>query len=273
VTKLTDETLMAYADGQLDPSDRARVEMALAGDPESRARLEIFATTGKALAPLFQKPMLEPAPFKLVEFVLTHDAGANDAHNPPSRRKFLGSWGRFQKPPMPNVSNLRLAFALGATLIAGAGLGWHLHGHVYVDTEPMRALVQFANKNPTAQMPLQRVLETLPSGSETRIVAAWGEELKLKINLSYKNQDGDYCREYDVVTARGEAYVGAACRSGGTWMVKMYVRAAASRQTRGKMTPAGSRNLAIEAATGSMIEGDAFGRDEELALIRKGWQK
>jgi hypothetical protein len=56
-------------------------------------------------------------------------------------------------------------------------------------------------------------------------------------------------------------------------MVKMYVRAAASRQTRGKMTPAGSRNLAIEAATGSMIERDAFGRDEELALIRKGWQK
>src|SRR3974390_1847819 len=53
VTHLSDETLMAYADGQLAPDEMIRIEQLLASDPKLLARFEVFRTTGHDLAALF----------------------------------------------------------------------------------------------------------------------------------------------------------------------------------------------------------------------------
>ncbi len=42
---IDDETLMAYADSELDEEERKKVELALEGDADARARLEDFIVT------------------------------------------------------------------------------------------------------------------------------------------------------------------------------------------------------------------------------------
>ena len=44
---LTDETLMAFADGELQGDERQRVEEALEQDASLRARLQVFERTGR----------------------------------------------------------------------------------------------------------------------------------------------------------------------------------------------------------------------------------
>jgi anti-sigma factor RsiW len=48
--KIDDETLMAYADSELDEGEKKEVELALVGDAEGRARLRDFKVTGAAIS-------------------------------------------------------------------------------------------------------------------------------------------------------------------------------------------------------------------------------
>ena len=79
MANLSDETLMAFADGELAPGERARVEAALVADATGRARLEIFIVTGRSLADQFRKPLIEPVPRRLVDLVL--DRSVETAHS------------------------------------------------------------------------------------------------------------------------------------------------------------------------------------------------
>ena len=67
---LPDEKLMAYADGALEPAERARIGATLAQSAELRGRLAAFEATGTVLGALFEKPMHEPVPRHLVDLVL-----------------------------------------------------------------------------------------------------------------------------------------------------------------------------------------------------------
>ena len=67
---LSDEVLMAYADGQLDASERARLKELIAQDPEASARLEVFQATGQGLASMFDEHMNSPLPEKLRRLAL-----------------------------------------------------------------------------------------------------------------------------------------------------------------------------------------------------------
>ena len=67
---LSDEVLMAYADGQLDASERARLKKLIAQDPEANARLEVFQATGQDLASVFDEHMNSPLPEKLSRLAL-----------------------------------------------------------------------------------------------------------------------------------------------------------------------------------------------------------
>lgn len=55
MTKLTDETLIFYVDGALDPAERTRVETLLASDTEACARVHILRTVGRELAELMRR--------------------------------------------------------------------------------------------------------------------------------------------------------------------------------------------------------------------------
>ena len=63
---IPDETLMAYADGELEPAQRAEVEAALAADPKLAARVEAHRALRRKLNTTFDPILMETVPDALV---------------------------------------------------------------------------------------------------------------------------------------------------------------------------------------------------------------
>ena len=116
MTHLSDETLMAYADGQLKPAEMARLERLLASDPGLRARLEVFRTTGRDLASLFDDHLNAPLPLRLKRFTLAPRTDWSKVFNLDLRQK------------RQHLPEFRLVAASAAFLAAGIAIGWLMHG-------------------------------------------------------------------------------------------------------------------------------------------------
>lgn len=261
MAELTDETLMAYADGELDPPARADVEVALAQDPEARRRLEMFMATGAPLADLFSKPMREPVPAHLLAIIAEHE--------PVRRRRPLSAlldWGvgraLFGGPRWAGA----IAWGLPVLLLA-AGIGWHWLG----TEDHLQQLVTLEHGQIFAQGPLNATLETAPSGSDVSL-GSGAAAFTMQAVLTFKNRRQDFCRQYAVRTP-DSAYAGIACRgSDGRWRLDLHIAVAPHSPNRDRIVPAGKAHETVEAAVSKLIEGDALDQNDEKALIRNGWR-
>ena len=65
--KLPDETVMAYVDDELDAASRARVEAAMAADPEVRAQFKTQIELRARLRASFDPVLSEPVPERLLQ--------------------------------------------------------------------------------------------------------------------------------------------------------------------------------------------------------------
>ncbi len=264
---LSDEVLMAYADGQLDAGERARLRKLIAQDPEASARLEVFEATGQDLASVFDEHMNSPLPEKLSRLALY-------AQPLPVKRSSLGQVAdalrSFVRPAHP----FGLAAASAAMLIAGIGAGWLLHGGVGESGSPMSDLVQVESDGRTvARGPLSMALDNSQSGRETILPFAAGKVLRVAVKLSFRNHAQDYCRQYEAGLAGSENFGGIACNSNGQWNIKLQAQLAPAHPSAGRTAPAGTESSALEAAVMSWIDGDALDQRDEDAMILKGWKE
>ena len=101
--KIDDETLMAYADSELDEEERKEVELALEDDADARARLEDFIVTGAAISH-YAAVLEEPVPDHLEDLVRTHQKTAEVVQ-------------------FPRMISSRHWMALAASLVVGVALG------------------------------------------------------------------------------------------------------------------------------------------------------
>ena len=69
MAKVSDEMLMAYADGELALTERSEVETAIVSNPDLRSRLSVFERTKNELSGLYDEPMKRPVPDRLVDAV------------------------------------------------------------------------------------------------------------------------------------------------------------------------------------------------------------
>jgi hypothetical protein len=101
--ELDDETLMAYADAELSVKEQEKVETALKGNAEARARLKEFSDTATALAP-YAEITKEPVPKHLEDLVRNHRATAEVIQ-------------------FPRLKSARHWMAIAASLVIGIALG------------------------------------------------------------------------------------------------------------------------------------------------------
>lgn len=274
MTKLTDETLMYYADGLLSPSECEWVEKLLAEDPDLRSRAQIFRSTGRSLARLLEEADDEPAPQKLRDFVSSLEAaraGATASADEPggARRKYAAA-GRGAFAP----GNFGLAFAACAALVAGVGLGWTLRGGGSAGRANVPGeLVRIEGNRLIATGPLRRALDAAPSGGKTALALSDGSELPLSIKMTFKNEAQDYCREYEFAAGASERYAAVACRVGGQWSVQFQALLPPAGVTKDGVKPAGGKNPAMDAAVGALIDGDPLAPGDEAAVLSRGWEK
>jgi anti-sigma factor RsiW len=276
VAKLTDDMLMAYADGQLSALARAKVEAMLPSDPDARRRLAIFRATGAPLAKLYGQPMAEPAPQHLRDFVLNYPPPeAKAAAKAGALKTLAGGAGHALKgfagwllAPAAVPGRWQLAAASAALVALGASAGFFAHGA----GEPLSGLVAFQDGRIFASGPFQHVLETAASNEAARISGRAGEAVTMRATLTFKAKDKGYCREYEIA-APGGGFRGLGCRErNGAWALEVHVPARGSAAQ--AWQPAGSRaeSLALDGIVDRLIDGDALDRGDEAKAIAGGWR-
>ncbi len=163
---VTDELLMAYADGELSGADRAEVEAAVAADPALKERLERQQRLRARLAGAFASVLDEPAPERLVEA-----ARASNVVRFPSRRAAVPAWA-----------------AAAAALVVGvaAGLAAPRLGPQPVIGADMRAQGDLAG------------------ALQTQLASAQTAGSPVRIGLTFESADG-YCRTFSLQDLAGLA--------------------------------------------------------------------
>lgn len=271
MSDITDELLMAYADGELDSAEQRRVERYLANDPASAQRLEMFTQTGRDLGRLFDQPMREAIPERLLQTVM----GSNSS-SPAATMKLTQRRPRFltalTEAFFPSHAGWKTAAATAALLIVGAAAGWTLNNTQASGSGP--SLVSLADGALVASKELGRVLAGAPSG----IAVGLGQQsanFAVKPVLSFQSISGGYCRQYELSNASGSRFSGVGCRmANGQWRIEVHSQvAAAPDATQGGITPASGRSSpVVESAIDRMIKGDALGSVAERSLIDNKWQ-
>jgi hypothetical protein len=279
VAKVTDEMLMAYADGALSPLARAKIEAFLQAHPDACRRIEIFRATGAPLSRLYGRPMAEPVPAYLKDFVLNYPLRAEIAKAQTPKKGFARWLKGLQEETRLFTANLvrwlgtpaparwQFAAASAAFLALGLGVGAYLHSD-----RASSDLVAFHDGHIYASGPLGDVLEKELSGRESRIAGVRGEAVIMRASLTFKSKENTYCREYEVESPSDGRFVGLGCRGGdGKWALE--VNLPASNAVKGRVkTAGGADDTALDAIVDHMMDGDVFGKAQEAAAISGGWK-
>jgi hypothetical protein len=246
---ISDETLMAYADGELDAATRAAVEAAMREDPEIGERIARHRALREAMRGAFSAVLDEPVPDRLI-------AAARGLTAAPKAAVVDLSLAREAARQRVSMARWRPA-AMAASLLLGLGLGflaWH----------GPRALIQpGAGGWLIASTALAEALSTqLSDDRSADRVAITG--------LSFRDKSGDYCRTFSLTG--NDASSGLACHEGADWRIKALAQAPrAATNSDIFRTAASEDSPAIRAAVEVSIAGEPLDHAGEIAARQAGW--
>ena len=188
-----DETLMAFADGELPEAEAAPLRRALAADPAVAARIETFRRARAAVAGLAPAPAPAALEARIRALAATGPATAASAPAgagadvvPLASRRRVPAW------QVPAAAAAALVLGLSVALL----------------TRPADDAAERA-----------ALLDSLPSG-ESRPVAG-GE---IAVVATFRDAGGLLCREYEETTA-GRRMVSVACRGAEGWDLRLAIAA------------------------------------------------
>ncbi len=240
-----DETLMAFADGELDEATSLRVEAALDHDEALAARLAVFLDTRLAVASAVKPLIDEPVPEALADSVRRVVQEAEAAKVATGEKNVLAFPGRETRQ---QVERRQWLLPIAASILAViTGVGGFVAG---------RSGLQPGNSLDTA---LFAALDAQPSGSEVALT----DTQTLHIVATFTDGRGELCREYDLRRAQ-ENTTTVACRANGAWVTRL---ALTSPRTEGYV-PASSQDM-VDAYLTTIEAGEPLAADAEKSALAK----
>ncbi len=237
--KYDDDTLMAFADGELDEVKRAEIAAAVENDPELARRVAQHRALRDRVAGAFGPVLGQPVPERLVNTA----RGAE-----PARRGEVVQFPVRGKPPgMP--WRAREWGAMAASLALGAVISWKL-------LSPAEPLMTASNGSLVARGALAAALARQLAGTQT-------EADPVRIGLSFETRDGHFCRSFQL---RDAGTAGLGCRIAGEWRIPVTTEAAA-----GDLRQAASPPPAVLQAIEARIAGEALDATGEEKARDAGW--
>jgi hypothetical protein len=246
---ISDETLMAYADGELDAADRASVEAAMQADPEIGKRVARHRALRETMRGAFSAVLQEPVPDRLIAAARQRVAKSAVVDLSEARAA-----ARQKTAPAPRRWQ---PAAMAASLLLGLGLGfmaWHGSGG---------GLIQPGAGGLVANAALAEALSTqLSDDRAADRVAITG--------LSFRSKTGDFCRTFSLTGS--DAASGLACHEGSDWRIKALAQATPTAANSSEYRrAAASDSPAIRAAVESSIDGEPLDHGGEIAARQAGW--
>jgi alkylhydroperoxidase/carboxymuconolactone decarboxylase family protein YurZ len=244
-----DETLMAFADGELDQSLRAEIAVAIERDPALAGRVAQHRALRAKVAGAFSTVLDRPVPDNLIA-IARGAAATADANRHSSRDKVLQFPAPTRRAPaMP--WRAREWAAMAASVVLGVVMSWKL-------IVPDPPLIAPQGGRLVARGALAAALDQQLASKQS------GLEPVL-IGLSFRTGAGNYCRSFALARA---ASAGLACRSRSEW--EILATAPAPPAVEG-VRQAGSPSPAIMQAIESRISGEALDAVGEQNARRAGW--
>jgi len=242
---ITDEVLMAYADGELDPKARAEVESAMAADPQVARRVAEHKALRNTLRATYDPVLDEPIPGRLAAAARAPRAGTTSNVIPIRRR-------RQPRMPLPYWGAIAASFVVGV-------LVWHFGTQLYSP----EAVVEH-NGQLLASGTLERALST-------QLVTDQQAQSPVQIGVSFRSKSGNYCRTFQLHA--GDKLAGLACRDQGNWQLEVLARNAASPGGHPEFRPAGSSlPPAIARALDEAIDGEPLDAQGEARAKASEWE-
>jgi anti-sigma factor RsiW len=249
---LSDETLMAYVDGELDEHARGEVEAAMLSNPDIAARVARHQALRKRVHFAFERVVDERVPDRLVAAVRGAPAPTRENNVIPLRRK--QSRQHWSWPEWTSIA---------ASLGAGAVLSF-LFMH-YSDVQPITS----RNGRLFANGALAQALSDQLAGTQSA-TAAGSPRTPVQIGVSFRDKSGDYCRTFALSDA--SALAGLACHSGGGWRVEVLARGEHGADAAAQYRPAASSMpKPILESVEDRIAGEPLDARGEAAAKDRGW--
>jgi hypothetical protein len=241
----SEETLMAYVDGELDVAARAQVEGAIAADPEVARRVARHQALRGRLRASFDQVLAEPVPAQLASLVRTraNDSKPGQILQFPGRQVPRRAWLQF--------SSLAASFVLGALL-------WQFASRRYAP-EPISA----SHGEFVASGALARALTGQLSAQQIPSDA-------VQLGVSFRSRQGDYCRTFRLHGSLASA--GLACQENDAWKVQVLVHDASEVPTGQYRQAASSLPPAVLRAIDDMMAGEPLDAAAEAQARAGGWR-
>ena len=258
-----DEEVFAFVDGELPPEAMARIEAAMATDPQLALRVETQRALRRLLsgahagvvrqappevlgATVAAKPPSAPKPAEVIAFP---SAKAKEK----AKEKIKPREPKLPKPAGAASRGLPAWVGLAACLVVGLAIGR------LADPPPV-TLSGADDPAPLAAGPLAQALNTQTSGQGAGPV---------RISLSFRTASGVYCRAFQ---ASGRSpLAGVACRDAGAWRVRA-VSPAAPRQAGEYRLAASQTSAAVLATVNAMSAGPPLDAAGEARAKAAGWK-
>jgi hypothetical protein len=253
----SDEILMAYADGELEPALAAQVEQAMRTDPQVAAAVQRHRALRADVFAAFAGALDEPVPERL------QPRPAAKAREPGLGARSatvvqLDAVRAVREPPAAPPRAWLQWGALAASLVIGVlagALGWQ-GLHADGGNAPFRHQGGTLVAQGQLADALSRRLAGAPAGGDA-----------VKLGTSFQARDGSYCRSF-TLGATG----GLACRDGGQWRIP--VLAEGEPEQAGAYRQAGSAlPAAVLDAIDQRIAGAALDAQAERAARDRGWRR
>jgi len=261
---LSDETLMAYVDGELDATTRAEVEAAMLRNPELAQRVARQKALRGRVRLAFQRVADEPVPERLLAAARADRADRRlvDEGGPVAHRDALGPRRENNVVPLRRKPQHRWSWKEWGAMAASLTLGI-LATQVFVHFSNSTTMLASRGGAVIAEGALARALSSQLAANQTA-------KASVQIGVSFRSRAGDYCRTFSLHDSSDLS--GMACRQGEDWRVQVIARG--ESVTNGAYRQAGSAvPKPVWQAVEETISGDPLDAQGEAEAKGKGWRR
>ena len=240
----SEETLMAYADNELDAQTRTAVEAAMAADPEIARRVAQHKALRGKLRLAFDNVIEEPTPQRLVNAARGAPAVRREGNVVPLRRK------------SPQRRGVPLWASIAASLVIGIIIGQamlHSSGSTTVTSRDGQLLAS----------------GVLAHALTAQLASAQTDQNPVQIGVSFKSKAGDYCRTFTL--HESTTLTGLACRQHDDWRVQVLAQTTPTQSGGAYRQAASEIPKSIVQSVDDIIAGDPLDAHAEAAARDKSW--
>lgn len=226
--KITDEQLSAFLDAELPQAEMEAIREQLIEDETLADRLAELALIDELVATSAKQIDRLPMPQTTTTLV----------QKPSAEIIAFPLWKRLQ----------RGLIAASVALIIGFGVSQMMNN----------------NTNQSDWTAVAQVLETAPSG----VMQVASNRAEIKPRITFKNHQGDYCRQFDFSDGKTHSE-NIACRQGGQWQLTN--TAIQQQQQHVDEYQTASGGSALDEIIEKMVEGEFFNAQKEADVIGSQW--